>query len=202
MRPESKGENGGPPAGQDGGLFEYTAHNGKAVHDRCKCGNTLTAPEAISSGKCKPCRDKLMAGYESTAVRFQRRGDMTAVTFPYNPEIVDLLKASVPSFYRSWKPDRREWLILEPVYALEFADTLRALGHTVIGLDPPPQRVHATDPAEWARAVFRGVGPTRAPLVYKLLSGRATQITAGITRSSSTRCGVTAELPAEKRRSS
>ena len=105
-----------------------------------------------------------------TAVRFQRRGDAHAVTFAYNPEVVELLKASVPSFIRSWNPDRREWLILEPVYATQFAATLRRLGHTIIGLDDPPNRHHGTDPAGWARSVFQRVGPRRAPLAYRLLS--------------------------------
>ena len=31
---------------------------------RCECGNTLTTPEAIAASKCKPCRDKAMAGYD------------------------------------------------------------------------------------------------------------------------------------------
>jgi hypothetical protein len=106
-----------------------------------------------------------------TAIRFQRRGDTHAVTFAYNPDVVELLKATVPSFLRSWNPDRREWLILEPVYATQLADTLRRLGHTIIGIDDPPvQRQHATDPAGWARAVFQRIGPGRAPLAYKLLS--------------------------------
>ncbi|MGO9354807.1 MAG: hypothetical protein ACLP3C_29705 [Mycobacterium sp.] len=105
-----------------------------------------------------------------TAVRFQRRGDVHAVTFTYSAEIVELLKASVPSFLRSWNSDRREWLILEPVYATQFADTLRRLGHTIVGIDDPPRRQHTTDPADWAKAVFRRVGPTRAPIAYKLLS--------------------------------
>jgi hypothetical protein len=106
-----------------------------------------------------------------TAVRFQRRGDVHAVTFAYNPDVVETIKLVVPSFLRSWNPDRREWLILEPVYATQLADTLRRLGHTIIGIDdPPPQRQHTTDPAGWARAVFARVGPNRAPVAYRLLS--------------------------------
>ena len=30
----------------------------------CECGRALTAPESVKSGKCKPCRDKMMAGYD------------------------------------------------------------------------------------------------------------------------------------------
>lgn len=56
---DSKGPMG---AERDAGLFEYAAHNGNAVDERCACGNTLQTPDAINSGKCKPCRDKLMAG--------------------------------------------------------------------------------------------------------------------------------------------
>jgi len=32
---------------------------------RCDCGNPLLAPAAIATGRCKPCRDKIMAGYNS-----------------------------------------------------------------------------------------------------------------------------------------
>ncbi len=106
-----------------------------------------------------------------TAVRFQRRGDIHAVTFAYNPDVVETIKLVVPNFLRTWNPQRREWLIHETVYAQQLADTLRRLGHTIIGLDDPPaQRYHGTDSAGWARAVFQRVGPNRAPLAYKLLS--------------------------------
>jgi hypothetical protein len=105
-----------------------------------------------------------------TAVRFNRRGDITAVTFAYDPIIVGTIKLVVPSFFRRWNPVRREWLILEPVYGAELARVLRGAGYTVIGLDDPPNRQHVDDPAAWARAVFQRVGPTRAPLAYRLLS--------------------------------
>lgn len=107
-----------------------------------------------------------------TAVRFQRRADTTtAVTFAYDPTIVETIKLVVPGFLRSWNKARREWLILEPVYATELARVLRGAGYTIIGLDDPSSnRPHGNDPAGWARAVFRRVGPARAPLAYRLLS--------------------------------
>jgi hypothetical protein len=43
--------------------FKETPTNGETR--RCACGNALLAPAAIYSGSCKPCRDKLMAGYNS-----------------------------------------------------------------------------------------------------------------------------------------
>jgi hypothetical protein len=55
------------PAGQAGQeykpsladeLFDIYPAGGDA---RCGCGNSLVTPEAISSGKCKTCRDKAMA---------------------------------------------------------------------------------------------------------------------------------------------
>jgi hypothetical protein len=106
-----------------------------------------------------------------TAVRFNRRVDTsTAVTFAYDPAIVDTIKLVVPPFLRSWNRARREWLVLEPVYAAELARVLRGAGHTVIGIDLPPARRDDTDSATWARSVLQRVGPTRAPLAYKLLS--------------------------------
>ena len=43
-------------------LFNEPSTNGQKP--MCPCGNRLPTPEAIRSGKCKPCRDKLMAGYD------------------------------------------------------------------------------------------------------------------------------------------
>ena len=105
-----------------------------------------------------------------TAVMFERRAGMYVVTFTYDPTVVEMLKLVVPSHARTWSKPRREWLI-EIVYGKPLADALGRLGATVIGLDDPqPQRQHTTDPAGWARAVFQRVGPTRAPLAYRLLS--------------------------------
>jgi hypothetical protein len=58
--PDLVGENADP----DGGLFEYPAHNGKDVAERCGCGNALMSLEARSRGTCRPCHDKTMAGYD------------------------------------------------------------------------------------------------------------------------------------------
>jgi hypothetical protein len=58
---EFQGENGEASAVGEG-LF--AAHNSKVVDERCGCGNALLTPDAINSRKCKPCRDKLMSGYD------------------------------------------------------------------------------------------------------------------------------------------
>jgi hypothetical protein len=103
-----------------------------------------------------------------TAVRFERRGDMHAVTFIYNADLVELLKRTIPSHARKWVPARREWHI-ESAYAKQFADTVRGIGHTVLGLEEP-RRGHDTDPTLWARLLFQRVGPTRSSAVYRALS--------------------------------
>jgi hypothetical protein len=49
----------------DGGMF---AQQSLPVDDEaryCGCGNQLLTVDAINSRKCKPCRDKPRAGYES-----------------------------------------------------------------------------------------------------------------------------------------
>lgn len=51
-----------------------------------------------------------------TTVRFERRGTMYAVTFTYDPMVVEVIKLTVPSYSRSWSKPRREWVI-EPYTA-------------------------------------------------------------------------------------
>jgi hypothetical protein len=104
-----------------------------------------------------------------TAFRFERRGGIYAVTFTYDPLVVEVLKLTVPHYPRTWNKPRREWLI-EAVYGKPLADVPRRLDCTVIGIDDPPQGRCGDDPVDWVRAVFRRVGPARAPLAYKLLS--------------------------------
>ena len=101
-----------------------------------------------------------------SVVRFEDRGGMYAVTFVYDAGLVELLKLTVPSYARKWMPGRREWHI-ESVYAKQFADTVPRIGHTVVGLDEPRRDENT---AEWARLLFRRVGPTRSSAVYRALS--------------------------------
>lgn len=100
-----------------------------------------------------------------TAVRFDKRGNGYGVTFRYDPEIVELLKLSVPAYARSWSPPRREWLV-EAIYAHELAGTLRQLGHTIIGLETS----RGPSCNGWAHHLFRVVGPRRVPTVHRALT--------------------------------
>jgi hypothetical protein len=46
-----------------GGLFDESSADGE--DRRCDCGNRLLGPDARAASKCKPCRDKSMAGYDA-----------------------------------------------------------------------------------------------------------------------------------------
>jgi hypothetical protein len=80
---------------------------------------------------------------------------------------VQTIKLVVPSFLRSWNPVRREWLILEPVYAAELAGVLRGAGHIIVGGINDPSDVSCQG---WAQHLFRAVGPARSTAVYRALS--------------------------------
>jgi 5S rRNA maturation endonuclease (ribonuclease M5) len=54
---------GCPPEPCPPPLFDVPPTNGEVR--KCRCGNKLDSLEAIRSSKCKPCRDKAMAGYDS-----------------------------------------------------------------------------------------------------------------------------------------
>ena len=108
-----------------------------------------------------------------TAVVFTDRGDgWYSVVFDYDPDLVDLIKTTVPARGgRSWHPRTREWRV-HAAYVGSLARAIRALGHTVIGLDrqQSPKQKPADDPASWARALFTHVGPARAMAVYHALT--------------------------------
>ena len=83
----------------------------------------------------------------STAVRFQRRGDIYEVSCPYDPRMVAVIKA-LPSSVRSWDPAAKVWKVdVDGGYARALAANLRELGYIVVGLaEPPPRR---TTPVQW-----------------------------------------------------
>jgi hypothetical protein len=103
-----------------------------------------------------------------TAIRFTRNGYSFAVTFAYNPAVVELLKSTVPYYARSWSPDRREWEV-DTTWVESLAAALGAAGHTIIGLEPPRPRA-TTESAQWARLLFNRVGPSRTAAVYRAQS--------------------------------
>ena len=109
-----------------------------------------------------------------TTIRFTPGPDGHTVQFAYNRAVVELIKQTVPGYARSWSPERRVWLI-DPFWAPVLADTLRMYGHTVVGLDDHhrddrDRHCHSGGDADWARMLFRRVGPARAGPVFRSLS--------------------------------
>ncbi len=105
-----------------------------------------------------------------TAVQFTRVGLRYVVRFVYSPDIVAAIKNTVPAFARSFDPITKIWMV-DCEWATVLAAQLRYLGYAIVGLDDQrPSASHATDSADWARAVFTRVGRNRAPQAYKLLS--------------------------------
>ncbi len=95
------------------------------------------------------------------------------VRFPYNRELVDLLKAHVPYDEREWDPDRKVWTVwAASLYLDAFLSGAIYYGHEVLDLrkkqetPPPPQEPSPS----WADALFQAVGPERANAVYRALS--------------------------------
>jgi hypothetical protein len=63
-----------------------------------------------------------------------------------------------------------EWAIAAE-FAPRPASAIRPCGHNVIGLHPPTINGHnSTDPAQWAKDLFRRVGPTRRDDVHRALT--------------------------------
>ncbi len=108
-----------------------------------------------------------------TAIQFSRIAFGYTVTFRYDAEVVQLVKSTVPSFARSWQPERRAWFV-DLDYADGLAAAMRGFGHTVVGIEPepPPHANHYSggDADQWARTLFRTVGPTRREPVFRALT--------------------------------
>lgn len=112
----------------------------------------------------------------STAVRFQRRGDIYEVSCPYDPRMVAVIKA-LPSSVRSWDPAAKVWKVdVDGGYARALAANLRELGYIVVGLAEPPPREpprsngRAINGDQWAHVLFRQVGPDRREPVFRALT--------------------------------
>ncbi len=107
-----------------------------------------------------------------TAIQFSRIAFGYTVTFRYDPEVVDLIKSTVPAHSRTWDAARKAWTVDE-MWAPALVGALKLSGHTVSGYStgnshtPPPRQNKG---GEWASAVFVRVGPERATAVYRALS--------------------------------
>jgi hypothetical protein len=103
-----------------------------------------------------------------TAVIINRSDDgRHSVRFRYDASVVQLIKSTLPGYARAWSAHTRCWFI-DPDWSHVLAAELRRHGHTVTGVDQPPPR-HAGD-ADWAKTLFRRVGPARHGPIFKALS--------------------------------
>lgn len=94
---------------------------------------------------------------------------MVAVSFPYDTDIVELLKDAVPHRPRRWCRDEKMWLV-EPRCADELIVELRAVGCTVHDHRPGPSSSPRRREPSWADHLFRAVGATRVEPVHRALT--------------------------------
>lgn len=95
-----------------------------------------------------------------TQITLDDRGDEIVVSFPFDRDAVDRLKATVPSFARRFDPTTKRWHV-ESRWGEALTEALLADGHdvgAVPGEPPPPE---ASEPGslwapgadkEWAKA--------------------------------------------------
>lgn len=104
-----------------------------------------------------------------TTVTFTQRGTDCMIRFPYHPDLVATVKATVPHYARTWNPGSKTWIV-EAAYATALADEFRHLGHRVVGLETSRRREVHDDPSRWAHMLFKRVGRSRSDQVYRALS--------------------------------
>lgn len=97
-------------------------------------------------------------------ITFEKHPAGYDVTFPYEAEIVELIKAEVHPSKRKWEPARKAWAVDAGV-AATLAEILIKAGYAVVGLKV--QRELADD---WATRLFAAVGPVREDAVYRALA--------------------------------
>lgn len=117
------------------------------------------------------------SGTPVTTVQVCHRDNGTiGVRFPYNREVVDLLKGTVPARARSWDPNASVWTLTADTWLPDLVAALEAAGHRVVTVGEPRQKrqkpTQRTRTAEigWADAVFSAVGPTRHKAVFRALT--------------------------------
>ena len=97
------------------------------------------------------------------------------VGFQFDQRLVNLIKAVVPGYARSWSAPTKRWLVSDS-YADALAKAMTNLGYTVVGIRTESAKARTAadapraDQSQWARTLFHRVGPTRVVPVYRALS--------------------------------
>lgn len=93
------------------------------------------------------------------------------VRFPYDPALVELIKAVVNPASRSWDKPTKSWIV-DSLAVGDFLLHARRLGHVIEdgrGTPPPPRQAPPRG-ADWAVELFAAVGPARAESVFRALT--------------------------------
>ncbi|WP_205874446.1 hypothetical protein [Mycobacterium camsae] len=105
----------------------------------------------------------------TATVLFLEAGSRCTVQFAYEPAIVEVLKAVVPAYARSWTKATKQWKV-DTDWAQPLASALRGIGCTVIGFDDLHQPPQHQPCITWAQSLFRAVGEKRASAVHRALT--------------------------------
>lgn len=115
-----------------------------------------------------------------TVIHVRRGLSIHTVTFPYDPEVVDLIKRVVPGSVRSWSPATKEWRIESGHYCDDFVRLAKHYGHTVVDDGAKPQggprfkpsapKVTPALEVDWAAALFDALPGSVIEKAYRALS--------------------------------
>lgn len=86
--------------------------------------------------------------------------------FSYDPDVINMIKTFVPSWNRSYDPERRRWSIGDE-FGENLAKVLQDAGHKVVGAPEAPK---STESANWAEVLFRRVGVDRQDAIFRALT--------------------------------
>src|SRR5262245_49429136 len=114
-----------------------------------------------------------------TQVHFKKIGSRYQVRFSYDPQLVDHIKASVPSWARSYDPASKTWTITDRGYALKFGkDCASGNVHQVVGLEEDEEKTRKAPPLpppkapqrNWADELLSRCSPEQRTSLYRALA--------------------------------
>src|SRR6266481_2573203 len=103
-----------------------------------------------------------------TAVMFSRAPGGFTVRFRYDPDVVELIKRTVPGYARSWTRTDKTWFVTAD-YARLLAAELRTHGSNV-HWPTESAKPSIANHHDWARTLLRRVGPQRREPCFRALS--------------------------------
>lgn len=100
-----------------------------------------------------------------------------AISFTYDPTVVDLIKSTVPGSHRKWEAATKTWWISNISYALYFVEAAKRCGHVVVGEDllrptkkaTPQQAITLATPDDVFDRLLHMVGAEREDKIFAAL---------------------------------